>query len=515
MISLRAGLVVAVLVGGCQSPSASLPGAQANELLAAADGWISATVATAAPRTVGSWSPDVELQQVASQLQTHRVALDNPCGATIAGACVRSALDPFFVSLDALATRRSSTRVVVSAFGNSLIAGDKVIDRVRLALTQVFGDGGRGLLLVDRMASYGPRSRTGEASSTQWSTTNIGKLKKAPYPLGLTGIYHQAAVSNARSRYPLHGERAAAVWWVDVKGGGALQVIIDGATVVRTAPTGTGQAFSEQIEIPAGAKLLELVAQKGALVHGVVLDGPLAGVVVDTLGVPSADASLFLEANEAMVQAQLAERDPKLLMFMFGGNEAKRIQWERATLGELEADTHRLIKRAQLAAPQSACLVVGPLDATDPKGRVAFEERPYLQPVIEMERQVAFAEGCAFFNLYEAMGGKGALKRFAKAGLLHDDRVHPRGQGLDVLGELIAQAMLASWVQTPAPIDEAVVAKKWAALVAAAKVVGGDVDVDANAGWMTAHGWLGAETQTFTERGRAGLAIIARAAAEP
>ena len=67
------------------------------------------------------------------------------------------------------------------------------------------------------------------------------------------------------------------------------------------------------------------------MVHGLVLDQPHPGVVLDTLGVAAADASLFLHADEEMVTAQLRARDPNLVLIMLGGNEVKRLQWGRST----------------------------------------------------------------------------------------------------------------------------------------------------------------------------------------
>jgi hypothetical protein len=47
------------------------------------------------------------------------------------------------------------------------------------------------------------------------------------------------------------------------------------------------------------------------------------------------------------------------------------------------------------------------------------------------------------------MGGAGSLARFYKAGFMHDDLVHPKGRGLDVLGHLVTDALLRAWVETP------------------------------------------------------------------
>jgi lysophospholipase L1-like esterase len=168
-------------------------------------------------------------------------------------------------------------------------------------------------------------------------------------------------------------------------------------------------------------------------------------VVLDTLGVPSADARFWLKADAQTFRAQMEERRPGLLLFVLGGNEVKCIAWGRMNRSDVAKSLAELIRRTRVAAPQAGCLVVGPIDATDPKGEVEFQERSHLKNVIAIQRRVAAAEGCAFYDFYAAMGGKGALKRFDDEGLLHDDHIHPRGDGLDLLGNLLARSILNAW----------------------------------------------------------------------
>jgi lysophospholipase L1-like esterase len=198
----------------------------------------------------------------------------------------------------------------------------------------------------------------------------------------------------------------------------------------------------------------------------VVLDRPDPGLVLDTLGVPAADASLFLQADEEMVAQQLQSRAPALVLIMLGGNEVKRLQWRRSTFEKVERDLHRFIQRVKRASPASACLLVGPLDAVlGPDAARPFQQRADLLEVSELERKIALAEGCAFFDMFTAMGGTGSLQRFHARGLVHDDLVHPRGKGLDLLGALLSDALLKSWSETPRAEQPYALTEAWATLL--------------------------------------------------
>lgn len=390
------------------------------------------------------------LQALAAKLGAPGAKVDDPCTAPAAGGCARTALSPFFESLDALAAGTAAGPTVIEAFGNSLIAGDRIVNILREDLGEAFGSAGRGVLLVDRMAPYGGRDRTGY-SRGGWEPRTLGELRAPPLPFGITGVYHVATKAQAHSRFRLEGEARGTLWWLDVPKAGALTVSSGGTVLATTEPGGTGEVRATRFDLPEGATSVDVVGDKGAVVQGVVLQHARPGISLDMLGVPSADAGLYARMDDAILRAQLAERAPKLLVFFLGGNESKRIEWKRLTLEKLRTDLRALLRRTRAAAPGSACLLVGPMDAVqDARGKSQkFAQRPYLEAVIAAEREVALAEGCAFFDTFTAMGGKGSLERFHRAGFMHDDLVHPRGRGLDLLGHLVTDALLRAWVETP------------------------------------------------------------------
>lgn len=446
--------------------AAPLPAADRSHERHAAARTIVRTLAPPASRRLPERTPQERgLQQLATQLGAPGAYMENPCVQWSGPFCVRTVLEPLFVGLDGLRSGTATSRVTVAAFGNSLIAGDRIVDIVRERLSHQFGDGGRGLLLVDRMADYGPRNRTSHSASG-WEVFTVGDIKRSPWPQGLTGVVHVSSTAKARSRFALAGETRGALFWVD-RGAGPIELRVDGKPLVTTTPGNTGRQQRTDFTLAPDAKWLELVAQqRGTAIHGLSLDRPRPGVVLDTLGVPATDASLFLTADEQMVTEQLRARSPALVMMMLGGNEVKRLQWGRSTIDKIERDLRGFIHRVQQAAPGSACLLVGPLDAVlGPDASRPFQQRSDLLEVIELERRVAQEEGCAFFDMFAAMGGAGSLKRFHDRGLVHDDLVHPRGKGLDLLGALLSDALLRVWSDTPRIEQPYALEEAWATLV--------------------------------------------------
>ncbi|HEY1098509.1 MAG TPA: GDSL-type esterase/lipase family protein [Myxococcota bacterium] len=382
------------------------------------------------------------LRAFAARLRAPGAPLDNP-----------AALGGFFAALD----HADTDRVAVAFFGNSLIAVDRIVDVFRARLVDVAGDGGRGFLLADRLADYGPRTRTARAANG-WSVCTLGDVTPVPasrgVPFGVAGVVHVADHAGARSVFAVDDDDDVATVYATVAPGrGGLRARFDDEPwfVVADRLDGDDERVIDivrSLRVPAGAKRLELQATGArAIVHGVALerDASDGGVVVDTLGVPAIDATLWLGTDEGTLTAQLSSRQPDLAVIMLGGNETKRLAWRRRDLDDIDADLRAFIRRTRVV-DGTACLVVGPIDAVvGGDGADPFRQRPQLALVNERFASVAHDEGCAYFDLYAAMGGRGALERLHELGALHDDLVHPRGRGLDVLGHLLAEALLTSW----------------------------------------------------------------------
>jgi lysophospholipase L1-like esterase len=396
-------------------------------------------------------------------------------------------LQPFFATLDAIAAGDESARAGVVILGNSLIASDHVTDVVRARLVERFGDAGRGFLLPERLSKVaGRRVRTGEGTAGWHIETFVqdelppGAPK--PGPFGFTGSVHTSTTDNERTVWKLEGASRARLFYLEHIAQPAMRLEVRNATakgepksepktIARIEPLSleakakspAPRDESLEVEIPEGAHELILVAEgKNARVYGVALEKDKAGVVVDTIGVPAASSKLYVDSVDVdMFGRQLAQREPSLFVAMLGGNEVRSFNYGTLDPAKFDGYLTELLRRAKKAAPNSACLIVTPIDAV--KATAAGEElttRPEIRRVIEVQRTVAKREGCALFDLFAAMGGAGSLARFRDKGFLSDDLVHPTWRGGDVLGQLFADALLDAYAKTPPPDEQIAVARR-------------------------------------------------------
>ena len=310
-------------------------------------------------------------------------------------------------------------------------------------------------LLVDRLGKIaGRRARTG-LSSGDWAVHTLIK-EKPEYPhFGLFGAHHETLSPEAKTVWRPNGETLAEVFWLDHPEAGAFYLEADGQFIGRITsdkPKKYRSRISE-FEIPASTKKLVLTAENAkTIVDGVALSKNQPGITLDTVGIPAATAKRYLNTNSEAFDIQLHARDPNLVILMIGGNEVRDLAWNRLGIETYKKQYASLIKRLKKAAPTASCLGVSPIDVVKvTEGGQTILTRREIYDVIEAQKTVAIAHGCAYFNIFEAMGGSGSLAKLNEMGMLLADYVHPKGKGGDILGEIFARSLLEDYSNTPLP----------------------------------------------------------------
>ena len=399
-----------------------------------------------------SWEREEEAARSlerARKFKSMGAPIEDVCVRFEATRCVEYALDGFYKSLDALDKGERQSDVVITAMGNSLIAADGIVGRVRKRFQERFKNGGKGLLYADRIGDYGLRDRCGRAPAEHWKAFNLGMGKFGAHPYGMSAMQHVSTRKGARTRFTLGEEKSATLFSYDAKNAPAIDVVFSG--VEKTIRVEPKEGFkTTKIDIPDGAKAMTLVAQgSNAVVQGIATDDKTHGVVLDTIGIPAIDARRFMRSDADIFEAQLKSRAPELTMIMLGGVENRRVSWRKYSFESVDKNLRDLIDRVQSARPNASCLVVGPIDATygplDEKvfGRPFQRYKPRAELFVtnKLQRAIAFEKGCAYYDQLASMGGSGTLKRWDKAGLMWKDLVHPRTKGLNLLGDLLTEAI--------------------------------------------------------------------------
>jgi lysophospholipase L1-like esterase len=104
----------------------------------------------------------------------------------------------------------------------------------------------------------------------------------------------------------------------------------------------------------------------------------------------------------------------------------------------------QVLKRLRTAAPLASVLVIGAPDQSMRSG-IRWATVDGVDRILTAQREAAIAEGCAFWNLRMAMGGKGSMKQWVTAGLAQGDFVHLTGAGYRLWGESLSQLLIQNY----------------------------------------------------------------------
>ncbi len=359
------------------------------------------------------------------------------------------AMDAFYAALLRTAQGQPGALTRISHFGDSTIAADDITYTLRRRLQTRFGDGGHGFVLLAK-GTMPYRHRDVVLAGDGWRVFQAihGALRNARYGFG--GVaFRSSGGAVTRVSTVEEGPVGTSVarfilFYLAHPKGGRIEWRLD-SDPPQVLSTQEPSAVDRTLVIaaPDGPHVLSLRASGGGLVHayGVVLERDGPGVVYDSLGMVGARAARLLNADPAHFADQVRLRDPDLIVLHFGGNEAgdrhMKLSWYERNLTEV-------VRHVRAGKPGASCLLMAPLDQGEVGRRGRVRTIPILHGIVEVQRRVAAAEGCAFFDTFQAMGGEGAMGRWFRASprLGWGDFRHATPAGYEVIGNLFYKALL-------------------------------------------------------------------------
>ena len=362
----------------------------------------------------------------------------------------KQVLVKFFRALRRTQQKQPGAITRICHWGDSQIVSDNITSTIRLRLQQKFGDAGHGFLMVGHPASYNHANVW--HWSKGWSFAGVAQGFQKDHWYGIAGLH---AVSGrlgpvvrykTKAEYPVgkHVSRFQ-VSYLQHAMGGRFQLSVDG--VLHQTVNTRGEPKQEKlldIRVPDGVHKFSIhnIGFGVNRFFGVALERDTPGIIYDSLGLKGAQLHDLLKNDPAHWSRQLSWRKPNLMVVGFGTNES----YQEIPIQNYPPMWSKLLQQLRAARPGASCLVLGPVDRV----HEYKYSHPRTKPLRDAMRQVALAEGCAFWDTYTAMGGNKAALHWRKAGLMWGDLAHMNPQGGRKLGGLIAQALIEryqSWLQ--------------------------------------------------------------------
>lgn len=398
------------------------------------------------------------------------------------------ALDNFFSALYALEAGKLD-RVHVAHYGDSQTEGDRITRFIRLNLQQRFGGNGLGLVGITDIASHHSLSRSTSGNWLRYTvfknnyntgSYNMGGVvfrfvapsavqnqprdtlpktadpdellpdsvqndTAAPPPPDPTGVASIGAFVQFNIRKPYD---YAQLVYGKVFAPTTVKIYADGSFIREDELEEGSNVRTLELEVPAGSENLKLEFEaegESPEIYGLMLDC-YHGVQVDNFGLRGHSGNGLMRINFGRLSRQYAMFDTRLIIVQYGGNAAPMTNvydWS------FFADAvYNIVSRLKRAAPKASVLVVGVADAAG-KREGEFGTLHTIPRIRDAQRQGAKRAGAAFWDLYEAMGGRNSIISWVNHDppLAAKDFAHFSWSGQKVVGNMLVKALLNEYAR--------------------------------------------------------------------
>ena len=372
----------------------------------------------------------------------------------------RTILHPFFHHLSNLNSSNELIRIM--HYGDSQIEGDRMTSFIRYRLQRRFG--GSGIGLQPMVSLYGYQLSLKHTASDNW-------IRYTAFGNADTTLEHDCYGALACfARFTPYGkdkllpDTVLNEAWIEVQGssrawpqmtqynrckiffGNSTEPVLyelytdDNLVDADFLPVSDGLAIKlwEFDQSPAKLKL----SFKGSVspdFYGIAFDSE-KGLAVDNIPMRGSAGLVFTRIDQDLLKEMFDSLNVKMLILQFGGNVVPYIAenysfYEKWFAGQL--------KRLKKMCPDIPIMVIGVSDmSTKEKNR--FVTYPYLEEIRDALKAASFSAGCAYWDMFEAMGGKNSMPSwvFAKPSLAASDFVHFNQRGARVIAEMFYNAFI-------------------------------------------------------------------------
>lgn len=368
-------------------------------------------------------------------------------------------LRPALDALNAAATAPRPVRVL--HYGDSQLEGDRITSYLRNRFQMRWGGGGTGLLPI---IDVGPSFSVDREPTENWQRFSVMERQEPPLghqrygalwafcrftpavpdsliddSLAQEGRIVLRKVGRAYGRSQRY-TRCRVLFGHNRRPVTVALGVDGGIPETREYPAGTGLRIAEFTAAPRTSLDLSFTGADSPEVYGVSLESA-NGVVVDNIAARGAGGTELRRVDKALLKAMYDALDVKLLILQFGGNAVPHIKSAQ------DAEDYGAWLGSQIATWRKLCggvpvILIGPSDMSIKDG-VEWTTRPWVEEVNAALRKHALANGAAYFDLFNAMGGRNSMVSWVEADppLAASDYTHFSPQGASRMAELFCTAL--------------------------------------------------------------------------
>ncbi len=384
-----------------------------------------------------------------------------------------SAFYPFFASLD---SAKLGKLVQIYHYGDSQIECDRMTGVLREKLQEKFGGNGPGLISPLPVAATTHCSQSQSDSWQRYTAYGYHDAKAKHNKYGPMCSY--ARFTPALKKQAIDSTNTKEAWF-EMRPSGMAQMhskTFHSATMYfgnnlfpfnLTVLADDKPVWQNKISVSASMQKLNWTfattpkrirflfsGADSPDVYAVALRDT-TGVLVNNIAMRGNDGNTFKKINSSEIVETYNDLGTDLIILQFGGNAVPHLRNEASARAYGQAFQAQ-IRYVKQCAPNAAIMVIGPSDmSTTFNGE--YITWPHLEQLNEGMKEAAFAEGCAFWDMFAVMGGKNSMASWVtnKPPYAGPDYTHFTKAGANKMAELLYKAIddeYMAWKSAFAPL---------------------------------------------------------------
>lgn len=360
----------------------------------------------------------------------------------------------------------SSKKIRILHYGDSQIEGDRMTGFLRQRLQEQFGGNGPGFIpavnvynTVSFIQTYSPNfvrytnfggtpltksnhygilNTVGRFTAELTDTVVVDNLKSTVAWIDVEPS--KMAYSRARNFNNIY------LHYTDAKVRCGFKVYQNGNLIVTDSLKADGKYHIYPLNFPntPGKLRLEFDSKVSPNILGLSLEGDV-GVQVDNIAMRGSSGTFFGKIDQSLAKRIYDEQNVELFIMQFGGNSMPYIT------DSLKAKQSANYFKGQLytikkLCPNATIVVIGPSDmSTLVEGE--YTTYPLLPYFVECLRRATKEVGGAYFDMYQAMGGKDAMVAWVESGLAAKDYIHFSNKGASIAAQKFYDAFMTAYTK--------------------------------------------------------------------
>lgn len=350
----------------------------------------------------------------------------------------------FFRALKGSRTKK----IRIAHYGDSILLGDVITENLRQNFQDKFGGDGLGFLSIKPDDIRMKRSVRQNVYGN-WIMGSITKGNPKHFPIGISGLTEKAT-RNSRVKFQTtkfmrtsRSFKTARIFYSNAKSSSSIKYSFEsGKKISRRLQPGTSikqlvlnsPRLENSLDINFGGA-------SGTYFYGVSFESG-NGIYVDNFPLTGNSGVSLTQLKKKTLQEFDQYLNYKLIIIQFGVNATQltmNFSWYRNKMV-------RVINHFKKAFPSASILVVSVGDKSIKRGS-RFVTDPKVLQLLKTQKEIVAKTNVAFWNLYEAMGGKNSLNRWVNAGppLGLRDYIHFTNLGGKVVADLLTRALMKEY----------------------------------------------------------------------